>query len=188
MASGLTQGDVSRLLAEPSPDVRAEIAEKVSLTLAEGNIAPEEIALAQDVVRILARDVEVRVRASVAQNLRHARTLPRDVALKLAHDIDTVALPILTESLVLTEQDLQQIILLGSGAKQQAIAGRPDLTEALSHTLITEGAPPAVATLMANSKASIAERSLNHAVTRFAGDDRVTTAMVYRQSLPLAVS
>ena len=75
MVAGLTQRDVSRLLAEPSPDVRAEIAEKVSATLSEATIAPEEIALAQDIVRILARDVEVRVRASVAQNLRHARSL-----------------------------------------------------------------------------------------------------------------
>ena len=103
MAGALTQSDVTRLLAEPSPDVRAEIAGKVSVTLAGGDIAPEEIALAQDIVRILARDVEVRVRARVAQGLRHARTLPRDVALKLANDVDTVALPVLTDSLVLTE-------------------------------------------------------------------------------------
>src|SRR4051794_37753653 len=188
MASGLTQGDVSRLLAEPSPDVRAEIAEKVSLTLAEGNIAPEEIALAQDVVRILARDVKVRVRASVAQNLRHARTLPRDVALKLALDIDSIALPVLTDSLVLAEDDLQQIIRLGSSAKQQAIAGRPDLTEAVSHALITEAEAPAVATLMANKKARIADLSLDHAVTRFAADNQVKQAMVHRHALPLAVS
>src|SRR4051794_10863529 len=172
MASGLAQSDVVRLLAEPSPDVRTEIAEKVSITLAEGTIAAEEIAIAQDIVRILARDVEVRVRAAVAQNLRHARTLPRDVALKLAQDIDTVALPVLTESLVLTEQDLQQIILLGSGTKQQAIAVRPDLTEAVSHTLITEAQAPVVAALMGNRTARIAERSLDHAITRFADDTR----------------
>lgn len=188
MSAALTQSDVARLLAEPSPDVRAEIAHKVSVTLAGGDIASDEIALAQDIVRILARDVEVRVRAAVAQNLRHARTLPRDVALKLAHDIDTVALPILSDSLVLTEDDLRQIIRLGSGPKQEAIAGRPDLTEAVSHALITEAEAPAVAILMGNKTAKIADHSLDHAVTRFANDDRVKRAMVHRHALPLAVS
>ncbi len=188
MSGALTQSDVARLLAEPSPDVRAEIAQKVSVTLAGGDIEPDEIAMAQDIVRILARDVEVRVRAAVAQNLRHARTLPRDVALKLAQDIDTVALPILSDSLVLTEDDLRQIIRLGSGAKQQAIAGRSDLTEAVSHALITEAEAPAVVTLMANKTAKIADHSLDHAVTRFANDDRVKRAMVHRHALPLAVS
>lgn len=188
MTTGLTQKDVARLLAEPSPDVRADIAGKVSATLAGPDIAAEEIALAQDIVRILARDVEVRVRAVVARNLRHARTLPRDVALKLAHDIDTVALPVLAESLILTEDDLRQIIRQGSDAKHHAIAGRPDLTEALSHALITEASAPAVATLMANQTAHIAEHSLDHAVTRFADDDGVKRAMVHRHTLPLAVS
>ncbi|MBS0641790.1 MAG: DUF2336 domain-containing protein [Proteobacteria bacterium] len=188
MTAVLTQRDVTRLLAEPSPDVRAQIAEKVSATLSDTAIAPEEIALAQDIVRILARDVEVRVRASVAQNLRHARTLPRDVALKLAHDIDTVALPLLSDSLILTDDDLRQIIRLGSGAKQQAIAARPNLTEGISHVLITEAEAPAVATLMANPTAQIADHSLDHAVTRFANDERVKKAMVHRHALPLAVS
>jgi uncharacterized protein (DUF2336 family) len=95
---------------------------------------------------------------------------------------------VLTDSLVLTEDDLRRIISIGSGRKQQAIAGRSDLTEALSHALIAEAEPPAVITLMANRTARIAERSLDHAVTRFAQDEQVKTAMVHRDALPLTVS
>jgi uncharacterized protein (DUF2336 family) len=128
------------------------------------------------------------VRAAVSTGLRRSRALPRDVALKLAQDIDTVALPVLTESLVLTEDDLRHIIRLGSATKQQAIATRPDLTEGVSHELITAADAPAVATLLANKTARIAERSLDRAVTRFATDDRVKQAMIGRDVLPLAVA
>ena len=60
MAAPLTPNDVTRLMAEPSPEVRAEIAGKVAGTLNGDSISTEEVALAQDIVRILARDVEVR--------------------------------------------------------------------------------------------------------------------------------
>src|SRR5579871_2830799 len=167
MAASLTRQDVTRLLAEPSPAVRTEIAGKVADSLNCLSISPEEIALAQDIVRILARDVEVRVRTAVANGLRHSRALPHDVAVKLAHDVDTVALPILTESLVLTEDDLRHIIRLGSASKQQAIATRPNLPEGVSHELITAADAPVVATLLANKTARIADHSLERAVTRF---------------------
>ena len=188
MAAMLTRQDVTRLLAEPSPAVRTEIAGKVAESLADMSISSEEITLAQDIVRILARDVEVRVRAAVANGLRHSRALPRDVALKLAHDVDTVALPILTESLVLSEDDLRHIVRLGSAAKQLAIATRPNLTEGVSHELITAGDAPAVATLLANKTARIADHSLERAVTRFSANDQVKLAMVNRDALPLAVA
>jgi uncharacterized protein (DUF2336 family) len=188
MAALLTKQDVTRLLAEPSPAVRTEIATKVAESLADMSISPEEIALAQDVVRILARDVEVRVRAAVANGLRQSRALPRDVAVKLAHDVDTVALPILTESLVLTEDDLRHIIRLGSASKQQAIATRPNLPEGVSHELITAADAPVVATLLANKTARIADHSLERAVTRFSANDQVKRAMIDRDALPLPVA
>jgi uncharacterized protein (DUF2336 family) len=188
MAASLTRQDVTRLLAEPSPAVRTEIAGKVAESLADMSITPEEIVLAQDIVRILARDVEVRVRAAVANGLRQSRAVPRDVALKLAHDVDTVALPILTESLVLTEDDLRHIIRLGSASKQRAIATRANLSEGVSHELITAADASAVATLLANKTARIADHSLERAVTRFSANDQVKLAMINRDALPLAVA
>ena len=106
MASALSPQDVARLLSERSPDLRVELADKVAASLSGPGLAPGEIALAQDIVRILARDVEAKVRAAVSQSLRRSQHLPRDVALKLADDIDLVALPLLAESLVLTDEDL----------------------------------------------------------------------------------
>jgi uncharacterized protein (DUF2336 family) len=188
MTTILSHEDVDRLLTERSPDARAALAGKVAVSLAEPGLTLGEIALAQDIVRILARDVEARVRGSIAQALRDSRHLPRDVALRLAEDIDSVALPVLAESLVLTDADLVGLVRHGTDAKQETIAARPNLGEPVSDALITHAAEPAVATLMSNPTAQIGDASFDQAVTRFAGSDRVKQAMVLRNMLPPAVA
>ena len=90
--------------------------------------------------------------------------------------------------MVLTEEDLVEIIRRGSSDKQEAVARRPNLTEAVADCLITYAEEPAVAALMGNSTASIAEDSFNRAVTRFAGSNRVKEAMVMRDRLPATVA
>jgi uncharacterized protein (DUF2336 family) len=188
MAASLTSQDVARLLSEPSAGTRTALADKVAADLAGTGLTDAEAAVAKDIVRILARDIEATVRASVAEGLRHSRNLPHDVALKLAGDIDSIAMPLLTDSLVLTDDDLAAIVRQGSAGKQEAIAARLNLSEMVSDALITHAGEPAVAKLMANETATIAESSLTRAVSRFAGSDVVKQAMVLRPSLPPAIS
>jgi uncharacterized protein (DUF2336 family) len=188
MAASLTAQDVARLLSEPSANTRAEVADKVAADLAGAALTAAETAMAQDVVRLLARDVEATVRAALSQGLRHSRNLPHDIALKLAEDIDAVAFPLLTDSLVLTDDDLAEIVRQGSAGKHEMIAARPNLSETVSGALIAYAGEPAVTRLMANETASITDDSLSQAVTRFTGSDTVKQAMVLRHSLPMAVS
>ncbi len=188
MPASLSSHDVARLLSEPSPDLRAELAGKVASDLSGPELTAAEVKLAQEIVRVLARDVEEKVRAALSRGLRHCANLPRDVARKLAEDIEFVALPVLTDSLVLTDDDLIEIVRHGSSLKQEAIASRPELTESVSDVLISVGAEPAVVVLMGNNTAEIAEDSFNRAVTRFADSDRVKQAMVFRDKLPVTVS
>lgn len=188
MATALSRQDIDRLLSEPSLELRAELAEKVAGSLTGPGLRREEVALTQDIVRILARDVAAKVRAAVANGLRNSPHLPRDVAQRLGNDIDIVSLPLIAESLVLTEEDLVDLVDRGSARKHEIIAARPNLTETVTDALITHAGEPAVAVLMDNHTANIAEHSLNHAVTRFAGSVRVTQAMVLRHSLPITVS
>jgi uncharacterized protein (DUF2336 family) len=188
MAASLSSHDVARLMAEPSPDVRAELAGKVGAGLSTNGLTPAEVKLAQDIVRIMARDVEERVRASLSRALRHSPNLPRDVARRLAQDVEFVALPMLADSLVLTDEDLIEIVRLGSPLKQEAIASRLNLTETVSDALVTHAEEPAVAVLMANKTAAIAENTFHRAVTRFAGSDKVKRAVALRETLPIAVA
>jgi uncharacterized protein (DUF2336 family) len=188
MASTLTQADVAKLLAEPSPQVRAELAGKLAGELDSPRLTDTELTLAQDIVRIMAKDVEATVRQTLSQSLRRATRLPHDVAVKLANDIESVALPILEHSQVLTDDDLTAIIKSGAASKQEAIAGRTNVSEKVSETLIATAGEQAVATLMANSSAKISEASFEKAIDRFAQSETVKEKMVKRSTLPMTVT
>ena len=88
--------------------------------------------------------------------------MPHDVAVKLANDIESVALPILEDSDVLTEDDLTQIIKSGAATKQEAIAGRAVVSEKISEVSIATAGEKVVAKLMENTGA----KSANPASTR----------------------
>ncbi len=187
MSSQLTKDDVDRLMKEPSPLVRAEVAGKLAQEIDSPQLTESEINMAQDVVRLMARDVEVSVRQSLAQSLRSATRLPHDVAVQLASDVELVALPILENSSVLTDEDLIGIVEKGSAAKQEAIAARPNVSENVSDALITTAGEKAVTRLMSNATAQIAEKSLTKAVDRFQASEDVKEAMVTRATLPVTV-
>lgn len=184
----LSSADVARLLSDPSADARADLATRLGDQVTAEALSSGELSIAQDIVRLLARDVEITVRATLSNSLRNARDLPRDVALRMAEDIESVALPILGESLVLTDEDLVDLVRRGSPEKQTSIAGRAFLSEVVSDTLIDHAHEQAVATLMANPTASIADTSMEKAVIRFAESDTVKESMVHRESLPMTVA
>src|ERR1700722_4270481 len=153
MASTLSQADVAKLLTEPSPHVRSELAGKLAQELDSPRLTEQELTLAQDIVRTMAKDVEVVVRQALAQSLRKAAKLPHDVAVKLANDIESVALPILEHSTVLTDDDLAAVIKGGADSKQEAIAGRANVSEKVAEALIDSAGEKAVAALMSNASA-----------------------------------
>jgi len=188
MASSLTQADVAHLLAEPSPSVRAEVADKLAREIDGTSLTEAELRIAHDIVRIMAQDAELAVRRALSESLRSATQLPRDVALRLAKDVEAVALPILISSPVLTDADLMALVKSGSSSKQEAIASRTSVSEQVAGALVTHGSEGAVATLMGNAGAHITAASLGSAIDRFGDSDRVKTAMVYRAELPVAIA
>jgi uncharacterized protein (DUF2336 family) len=188
MASHLSKADVDRLMVESSPLVRAEVAGKLAQEIDSPRLTESELNLAHDIVRLMAKDIEVSVRQSLAQSLRHAVRLPHDVAVQLANDVETVALPVLENSMVLSDADLIDIVARGSALKHQAIAGRQGVSEKVSEALITTAGEQAVTTLMNNVTAQITEQSLSKAMDRFQASENVKEAMVKRETLPVTVA
>ena len=188
MSLPLSQADVARLLAEPSAPVRADVAGKLASGIEDAELSENELAVAQDILRILAQDVAVAVRCALSNNLGRATRLPHDVAVRLANDVEDVALPILQHSPVLNEVDLISIIKGGSPRKQVMIANRPDVSDGVANALIIEAVEPAVVALMENATARIAAGSLDKALDRFAGSDAVKEGMAKRASLPMVVT
>ncbi|HEY2616200.1 MAG TPA: DUF2336 domain-containing protein [Acetobacteraceae bacterium] len=188
MVSPLTQADVARLLAEPSASARAEVADKLAREIDSTSLNQAEQRIAHDIIRIMAQDAELAVRRALSQSLRNAKQLPHDVALRLASDVEAVALPILISSPALTDADLVALVKTSSSRKQEAIAGRDGVSEQVADALVTAGSEAAVATLMGNASAHISPASLGTAIDRFADSERVKTNMVHRADLPVVIA
>jgi uncharacterized protein (DUF2336 family) len=188
MSFQLSQADVARLLAEPSAPVRADVAGKLASGIESADLSESELQVAHDILRILAQDVAVAVRCVLSHNLRRATRLPHDVAVRLANNLEDVALPILESSPLLTEADLVAVIRRGSPRKQVTIARRPDVSEPIAEALVTAAPEPAIVALMENASARIGAASLDTVLDRFAGSDAVKEGMAHRATLPVTVT
>lgn len=187
MTEQLTKEDVTRLLSDPSPTTRADLAAKLGRQF-DGDLTEGERRLAEDIIRHMARDAVVRVRQSLAENLKANPNLPRDVALTLARDVEAVAIPILSVSQVLSDDDLLEVVRTGTDAKHTAIAQRPTVGARVADALIETGSEGAVAALVANEGAQLGETSLGRVIDRFGASEAVQTPLVRRSRLPVTVA
>lgn len=188
MTENLSSQDVARLLSDPSSATRAEMAAKVATQFTGEALSSSERAIAQEIIRIMANDAVVRVRQSLAENLKHSAALPRDIAVTLARDVEAVALPILAVSTVLSDHDLMELVRAGNPAKQTVIAGRPAVSAEVADTLIDAAGEEAVAALVANEGADLGEASLGRVVDRFGTSEAVQEPLVHRSRLPLTIA
>ncbi|MEE9209235.1 MAG: DUF2336 domain-containing protein, partial [Kiloniellales bacterium] len=151
-------------------------------------LSPSERRIAEDIFRTLVRDTEVLVREALAAHLKSTPDLPHDVALALARDVDTVALPVLKFSEVLTDEDLIEILRGQEPAKQVAIAQRPGVSERVSEALVETGNEVAVAHLIGNEAATVSEAALDRVIDRYEHCAAVADSLARRPNLPPAVS
>lgn len=184
----LAAADVERLLVDPSPSVRAETAAKVAGQFTGGSLSDTERAAAEDIFRLMMRDVEVRVRESLARAVKESSDLSHDIAVSLAKDVDQVALPILAYSSVLTDEDLIEIVREAGPKKQQAIATRSEVSAGVSEALVERGDEDAVHLLVSNHGADIPENSLEKVLDKFGDQERLHGPLAARPKLPLRVA
>lgn len=186
--SKLTDTDIRRLVKATDEDDRATAAHKLCRTMETANLTAEEREAAQDILRLMAGDAAEMVRRAMAVTLKSSTLLPRDVARRLAADVDTIALPVLEVSPVFTDEDLIEIVRAGSVVRQMAVAARPRVSRQVAEVIAFEAAEPAVRTLAANDNADIAPISMGAMLDRFGGSPEVATALAYRAALPLDIS
>ena len=183
----LTAVDVERLLADPSPQSRAETAAKVAAGFGP-TLGDTERGIAEEIFRIMVKDAETRVREALADSIKDNPSIPKDVALALAADIDSVSLPIIRHSDVLTDDDLLAIIATDSEAKQIAVAQRPKVSEQISRALVDTERGSVVSTLVANNGAEISRDTFDKVVETLGDNVGVQEAMVRRHQLPVAIA
>ncbi|MEQ9640058.1 MAG: DUF2336 domain-containing protein [Alphaproteobacteria bacterium] len=180
----LTKADVERLMASPSPDVRAELAVRIAGLWGDRDLSPNEAKLADEIIRAMLRDVDVSVRKALCEALKDDPKLPRDVAMKLANDIDDIAVPILNTSLVFAEADLIELVRARAEPVQIAIASRAQVTPPVCDALIETRNENVALSLMRNDGAMLDEVVGAKVIDFFSGAEMVMEAMAERREVP----
>lgn len=188
MRASLTQDDIRRLVQGDSAEDRANAAQKICRRIDTLELTGADREHADQVLDLLASDTAVLVRRALAVTLRNSPKLPRDIAIKLAKDVDAVAVPVLKNSPVLTEEDLVEIVLAGSTEKQVAIAERPTLSAGLTEVIALYGSRPAVQAAALNEGATFSDDAYGGVLNRFAEDDGVKGALISRRELPIHIT
>jgi len=184
----LSQEDVDRLLSDPSTETRRVTATKIARDFGTEVLTESEQKVAEEIVRLLARDAEERVRKALAEGLKHNPNVPPEIARALAADVDEVATPILRNAFAFSDDDLIQLVKLASPQKLQAIAAREKVPAAVSDAVVAAGDEAAVATLVANEGATIGDATFDRILDDYGRSTRVQEAMIDRSRLPLAIS
>jgi uncharacterized protein (DUF2336 family) len=202
------------LAADPSPEVRREVANNPStpwradailvededesvrtdLSAKLAHLLPGLSQAAREKVRgrvielieILARDEAERVRAALSEAIKTMDCVPQSVVKVLAADtVIIVSEPVLRFSPLLHEQDLLEIITgRHAGGALTAIAGRQGLTQDVSDAIARADDSAAVATLLSNPTAQIREETLDAIVERAPANPNWHGPLVDRPSLP----
>ncbi len=185
----LTAMDVKKLTQEPSAQIRGMLAGKIAMDYRQNEFTAAEATIAADIFRILIKDVEIKIRKSLAEQLAHCPNTPRDIIMKLAADESDVAIPVLEHSSVLNEDDL--IMLVQSTyevVKLCAIARRDSISEDLSGSLLETSNTLVLQNLLHNKGAAINERQLMKAWDRITSNHTLLEALVSRGGLPLTIA
>lgn len=197
----VTRDILARLEQDGDVASRLGAVGEIGADFAGGDLTGAERTEALAIFRTLLDDVEETVRAEMARALCGASDLPRDIALVLANDALSIALPILEWSDVLTENDLIEIIRRphradGAGEAEEVgdadvrrlvIAGRAEVSEPVVEALVEEGGAPVTLRALANRGARFAEAAIHRVIDRFGADDAVQEALVDRPALPVSV-
>lgn len=184
----LTEIDIRRLIKATDEDERAAAAHKLCRSMDKADLDEEDRAAAQKILRMLAQDAAELVRRAMAVTLKASDLIPRDIARRLAADVDSVALPLINFSPAFTDEDLIEIVQAGSAVRQVAVASRPGVSRDVATAVAEIGCEQAVRTLAANDNADVAEAALGRCIDRFGDSPEIVAAIAYRQVLPLSVT
>jgi uncharacterized protein (DUF2336 family) len=189
MAEKLTGSDVQKLMEDPTGKNRADAAQKIARQFGDGDLTDRERSIAEDIFKVMVKDVEQQVRAALSSNLKDASGLPNELAKTLASDLsDDVALPMLQFSKALSDADLVEIVRAQNATRTKAVAGRPAVSRLVSEAIVSHGDEESVVALVSNKGAEISETSLEEVVDKYGNSPRMQEPLVQRPTLPVRIA
>jgi len=185
--SGWTREVIIQLIEETSWTERAKLVERLGTRFSAGGLAAAEWHAITDAFRVALFDSEPLVRRVLAESVKLANDLPRDILLSLARDTAAVAIPVLEHSVRLSDLDLLPLVERGSPAHRFAIAGRRQLSRRIAEALCAAGERPVLLRVLSNNGAALGEAALHQLLDRFADHPEIAETIGHRRLLPVSV-
>ncbi len=187
----LDRQDVEKLSRDHRAENKIDVTQKLTafynLAKENGTLKTIEASLAEDIFRILIKDIELKVRQVLAESLKNSRDLPKDIVNDLIRDTDSVSLPFIKYYQDLTNEELIQIINLSNIHKQKAVAGRMNLPHEISQYIVEKCRPEVVGVLISNESAEIREETYNEILIKYFNDEDIKRRLVDRNDVPVSI-
>lgn len=150
-----------------------------------GSRNQRESALFDDVLQLVAAEMQDSVLAELSEVFADANDAPVGLMRDLANHSFEIAGPVLTRSRALDEQTLLQIVNYQSQQHIAAVAKREDVSESVSDAIVKFGDDTALDALIRNDTAKISRISMEAAVDRARRNTFLHEGVVTRRDLPL---
>ena len=186
-ASAALIEELDKAVSGRSSQRRVEILRKVTrLFLSDADRLNEaQVGVFDDVLVRLIERVEARVLAQLSSHLSDVGLAPKEAVRQLAsHEDASVATPVLSKSMQLSEQDLISIANMRGQQHLLAIAGRETLDEPLSDVLVKRGDSAVRNTLAQNAGARLSKVGYATLVKEAERDNGLAEKLGLRQDIP----
>ena len=151
-------GDVS-LRKVPEP-VLQRLADYVFLPPSKAD--PQQQTHAMDVLLRAVGQCSSQARSRLSMRLSHSQPRSRDLAALLSRDRDiSVAAPVLLNAALLSDRDLVAIAQEGDGARCELIAGRREISTAVSAALVASGDISIIRRVLENRGARLSSETMS---------------------------
>lgn len=150
------------LAKETSSEARQSLLHEVTESFMEDpdELNEQEVAFFGEIMFRLAREMEAKVRAQLADTLADAKTAPMNLVDDLANDEIEVAEPLLTRSSLLGDTALLAIIEKHSQEHLLAISQRPIVSDLVAGSLAEKGDDRVLGSLAGNAGADLSETTM----------------------------
>ena len=181
--------DLIALAGETSSERRRELLRGVTdlfFSRDPSSSGPQDLALFDDVLGQLAGEMEVAVRAELAERMAAVAVPPVRLIRRLANDLAVeVAGPVLRSSPALSEADLLSAAQVGGQEHLQAISRRDLVPEAVTDLIVARGDDQTIGAILSNPNAEMSRQAQEVAVDRALENAGLHAAVLHRAGLPI---
>lgn len=188
MNEKLTMEDVKVLSGNLNTENKIQTVQKVSAYYNGNGLTPKGVRLAEDIFRILVKDVEIKVREILSDSLKKSKDVPQDIIQELISDQDSVAVPFIQFYKNFSKEDLLKILEIPNTNKQKAVAERKNITSDISHYIVERCPEEVVDVLIKNNTAQIYDKTYDKIVDKYSENENIQESLVYRKELPVTVA